>query len=191
MLDKNVPYAGFYMHRKVGAPIQGSPLPDGFRFSLYGSGDESAWARIETSVLEFGSEFAALMYFNEKFMPYEQELSRRCLFIETDSGCKVATASAWWEFVEGRRRPWLQWVGVDPAYQGRGLGKALISRAVELLIGLEGDVDFFLHTQTWSYKAVGIYRGHGFLPTDEKALYRRRKDNYRRAMRILERLERR
>ncbi|GIN88828.1 hypothetical protein J6TS2_52140 [Heyndrickxia sporothermodurans] len=27
---------------------------------------------------------------------------------------------------------------------------------------LEGDKDIFLHTQTWSYKAIGIYLKAGF-----------------------------
>ena len=185
MLDKSVPYAGFYMHRKAGAPIPASPLPDGFRFVFYSDGDEASWARIETAVLEFYSEFDALMHFKERFLPYADELRRRCLFIEDENGAKVATATVWWSLVRGRRLPWLNWVGVDPRFQGLGLGKALISRAVALMAELEGDVDFYLHTQTWSHKAVGIYMAHGFLPTDERALYRERKDNYKKAMRIL------
>ena len=190
MLDKTVPYAGFYMRRKKGTPMPVSSLPDGFRFESYHSGDEISWSRIETSVLEFDSEFAALLYFKEKFMPYVSELYRRCIFIETENGEKIATATAWWENVEGRRRPWLQWVGVDPRYQGQGLGKALIFNALARMAELDGDEDFYLHTQTWSYKAIGIYKTCGFEPTDEKALYRERKNNYKKAMRILARLSR-
>ena len=191
MLDKKVPYAGFYMYRIAGAPIPASPLPDGFRFVLYNDGDEAGWARIEAAVLEFDSEFEALMYFNKKFMPFPDDLRRRCIFIANGDGELVATATVWWSLVEGRRLPWLNWVGVVPWFQGVGLGKALVSRAVSLMAELEGDVDFYLHTQTWSYRAVSIYRAHGFLPTDDKVLYRERKDNYKRAMRILGRLERR
>lgn len=190
MLDKSVPYAGIFMRREAGAPIEAYPLPDGYRFSLYNEGDETSWARIETSVLEFDSEFAALLHFNKEFMPFTGELRRRCLFIEEEKGGKIATATSWWDDVEGQRRPWLKWVGVDPRYQGAGLGKALISKAIELMASLEGDADFYLHTQTWSYKAISIYRTYGFLPTDEKALYKDRENNYRKAMRILRRLRR-
>ena len=188
MLDKSVPYAGLYMCRKTGTPIPGSPLPDGYRFELYNPGDEESWAGIESSVLEFDSEFAALLYFNGKFMPYPEDLKRRCLFIEKDDGEKIATATVWWDYIEGQRRPWLQWVGVDPRYQGTGLGKALVSKALTQMVELEGDVDFYLHTQTWSYKAVGIYKAHGFQPTDNKVLYKKRRDNYKKAMRILKRI---
>ena len=191
MLDKSVPYAGLYMHRKAGLPIPEFSLPEGYRFSFFSDGDEAGWARIEASVLEFDSRFAALLHFKEKFMPFADELYRRCVFIETMHGEKIATATAWWTWVEGSRRPWLYWVGADPRYQRLGLGKALVSKALSVMAELEGDVDFYLHTQTWSYKAIGIYKAHGFQPTDEKALYKERRDNYKRAMRILKRLERR
>ena len=190
MLDKSVPHAQFYMRREAGPPPANFPLPDGFKFSFYEDGDERSWARIETSVLEFESEFAALMHFKEKFIPYPDELCRRCLFIKNGDGNKIATATAWWSVIEDLRRPWLQWVGVDPEYQGLGLGKALISRATELLMELEGSGPLFLKTQTWSYKAVGIYRACGFEPTDEKLLYRGKKDSYNKAMRILRKIAR-
>ena len=186
MLDKSIPYAGFFMHRPAGAPISSFPLPDGFQFVFYSAGDEMEWARIEASVLEFEGEFAALMHFNEKFMPFIDELERRCLFIKNDAGDKIATIMAWWAEIEGQRRPWLHWAGVDPRYQGLGLGKALISKVMELFIELEGDVDVFLKTQTWSYKAVDIYMKNGFRPTAEKALYKKRKHNYKKAMKILQ-----
>ena len=188
MLDKSVRYAGIYFKRAAGTPVLVRPLPDGFRFALYNVGDETRWARIETAVLEFDSEFEALLFFNKKFIPHADELRRRCIFIENEAGEKIATATAWWDDLSGRRSPWLQWVGVDPRYQGLGLGKSLISRAIELLTELEGDVCFYLHTQTWSYKAIGIYKANGFEPTDEKALYVDRKDNYKKALRILARV---
>ena len=187
MLDKSVPYAGFCMRRRAGAPIPENPLPDGFSFSFFRNNDEMTWAGIETSVLEFDGEFAALLYFKEKFIPFIDDLHSRCIFIENENGEKIATATAWWQFVDGQRRPWLHWVAVAPKYQGLGLGKALVSRATKLLMELEGDVDFYLHTQTWSYKAVNIYIAHGYEPTAEKALYKDNRNNYKKAMRILKR----
>lgn len=190
MLDKSVPYAGLYMHRAPGTPLSSFPLPDGYRFAFFSDGSEADWARIETSVLEFSSEFAALMHFTEKFMPYPDELRRRCLFVENSDGRKIATSTAWWSDVQGQRRPWLHWVACDPAYQGLGLGKAIVSRITELMLELDGDADFYLHTQTWSYKAISIYTLNGFQPLYEKALYTEEGDNYRKALRILRRLER-
>jgi len=191
MLDKSLPYYKVYMVRKAGTPIPDYPLPEGFKFVFYKDGDELDWARIETSVDEFDSEFAALLRFTDEFMSNPKELSRRCLFIETDEGKKVATANAWWSHVEDERRAWLHWVSVANDYQGLGLGKAIVSRVTQLLLEIEGDVDFYLSTQTWSYKAIDIYKQFGYQPTDEKILYgRKRKHDYKRAMKILEKKER-
>jgi GNAT superfamily N-acetyltransferase len=191
MLDKSVPYAGLFMRRPAGAGLSPSPLPDGFAFSFFEDGDESDWARIETSVLEFDSEFAALLHFKKHYMPHADDLRRRCLFVSNADGSKVATSMAWWHYVAGRRRPWVHWVAVEPRFQGLGIGKAIVSRATQLLVELEGDVDFFLKTQTWSHRAVRVYMANGYEPTDEKLLYKAskdRKNNYRRAMRILGRI---
>ena len=192
MLDKSLPYYKLYMIRKAGTPVPAFPLPEGFRFALYKDGDEVDWARIEASVGEFESEFAALLRFKEDFIPKKDELYRRCLFIETNDGKKVATANAWWSYVENERHAWLHWVSVAPDYQGLGLGKAVTSRVTQLLLEIEGDVDFYLSTQTWSHKAINIYKQFGYEPADDKILYgKKRKHDYRKAMKILKKLEQR
>jgi len=179
------------MRRKAGTPIPEFPLPEGFKYTLYKDGDEADWAKLEYSVEEFDSEFAALLRFKEEFMQNVDELYRRCLFIENENGEKVATANAWWTFIEDERRAWLHWVSVAPGYQGLGLGKAITSRVTQLLLELEGDVDFYLSTQTWSYKAINIYKICGYEATDDKTLYgRKHKNHYKKAMKILEKLER-
>ena len=188
MLDKSVPYAGLFMRRAAGPPSVYFPLPDGFEFSFFRDGDEVSWAKIEASALEFDSESEALIYYKEKFIPFAEQLYTRCLFIEHE-GKKIATATAWHNEINGERRAWLHWVAVMSEYQGLGLGKALVSRVTELMRELDGDVDFYLRTQTWSYTAINIYKTHGFEPTDEKALYIDRNDNYKKALRILGRIE--
>jgi len=189
MLDKSVPYAGLFMRRTPGASIPAFTLPEGYKFAFFKAGDEVEWARIEAAVLEFKGEFDALMHFKQNFMPFSHQLRRRCLFIEDGTGRKVATSTAWWAHVDGERYPWLQWVGVCPEHQGKGLGKAIIAEATGLMKAIEGDVPMYLKTQTWSYKAIGIYLACGYEPTDEKALYRERKNNYKKAMKILAKIK--
>ena len=190
MIDKSVPFAKLFMCRKAGTPIPVFPLPEGFKYVFYRDGDEMDWAKIETSVDEFDSEFSALLHFKDYFLPNAEELYRRCLFIENEHGDKVATANAWWSYIENQRRPWLHWVSVDARYLGLGLGKAVISRVTELLRELEGDTDFYLSTQTWSYKAINIYKKLGYEPTDEKILYGREyRNHYKKAIKVLEKLQ--
>ena len=189
MLDKSVPFSKIKMVRRAGTPIPYFPLPEGYKYVFFEDGNEEDWARIETSVDEFDSEFAALLFFKEEFIPYKDELYRRCLFIENAEGKKVATSTAWWSFVEDERRAWLHWVSVEAGYQGLGLGKAIVSKVTELLEEIEGDVDFYLSTQTWSYKAIDIYKKCGYIPTNEKALYPGKiKRDYKKSIKILEKL---
>jgi len=187
MLDKSIPYAGVEMVRRAGTTVPDYPLPEGFKFVFYKDGDEKDWARIETSVDEFDSEFAALLRFKKEF-PETKELYRRCLFIETEDGKKIATATAWWSHVENKRYAWLHWVSVEDGYQGLGLGKALTSRVTQLLLEIEGDVDMYLSTQTWSYKAINIYKQFGWELTDE-LLSDVKKREHKKAVKILNKLE--
>ena len=182
----SVPYYDILMHRKAGAPIPDAALPEGFRFVFYKPGDEKAWALIETSVLEFPDDLDALLYLQNDLMRHPGELERRCLFIENEKGEKVGTATAWWSYTGTRRDPWIHWVAVIPQYQGKGLGNAVMSRILHLMSEIEGDRDFYLHTQTWSHRAVRIYRKMGFSFTEEKGLGGYSNENYEKAMALLQ-----
>ena len=188
MLDKSVVYYDVIMHREKGAAIPEAKLPEGFSFSFFSPGDEKAWARIETSVLEFPGEIEALLHFQKYYLPYAPELERRCLFVQTKEGEKIATSTAWWNYTGVRRDPWLHWVAVKPEYQGLGLGKAIISKAVGLMAEIEGDRDFYLHTQTWSHKAIKIYEKVGFSITAEKNLNGYSNENHEKALEVLGRI---
>jgi len=167
MLDKSVSYVSILMRRDQGTPAPDFSLPEGYKFVYYAPGDEKDWARIETSVLEFECEMDALLYFQRDFMPWGTEVPLRCMFVETDAGEKIATASAWWGYTGVRRDPMLHWVAVKPAHQGRGIGKAIIARVIRRMLEIEGDRVFYLHTQTWSHTAVRLYLQSGFYITDE------------------------
>ena len=176
------------MRRNPGTPPPDFALPPGFRFAYYAPGDEKEWARIETSVLEFECEMDALLYFQKEFLPYGREVPIRCMFVETDGGEKIATASAWWGYTGARRDPMMHWVAVKPDWQGKGIGKAIIARIIRRMIEIEGDRVFYLHTQTWSYKAVRLYRQSGFYITDEPGVQGNANDRFAEALAILSRV---
>ena len=183
MLDKSVPHVSFLMRRPKGSPVPEYKLPAGYKFALYKPGDEGAWAAVETSVLEFESEAEALEYFNREFAPHLEALKQRCLFVE-HNGEKVATCTAWWCCPE-RCLPRLHWVAAKPDYQGLGLGKAIVSECTRRMISLDGDVDFFLSTQTGSHRAVKIYAKFGYAVTGEKKICRDKNENHEQALAVL------
>ena len=110
---------------------------------------------------------------------------RRRLFIQNPAGEKIATATIWWEYSGKRRDPWVSYVAVKPDYQGLGLSKALLSRLLELSAEIEGDRKVYLHTQTWSHRAVKLYEKFGFYITKEPNLFKYANNQYEEATALL------
>src|SRR5699024_5726009 len=111
------------------------PLPKNYHITFFQAGDESHWARIENQVGEFPDEKSALQRFEKEFGPYQNEITKRCLFIETANGQKIGTSTAWYghlnedEDIMGR----IHWVGILPEHQGKKLAKPLLSYALKVL----------------------------------------------------------
>lgn len=168
MLNKTIPYAEIWMYRLRELPITNYTLPEDYSFEFYQEGDEIEWAAIETAVSEFEDVAQALDYFRIKFAPYSNELKQRMLFVTNSSGEKIGTCSAWWkELPNGNRYPLIHWLAVKPDYQGKGIAKALMNRTINLLQNLETTSSIYLHTQTWSYVAIGLYQKLGFDISDK------------------------
>ena len=165
MLDKSLEYFDFIMKmpyeriQKMPAP----QLPAGYTFAFYQDGNEQDWARLEANVNEFATEEKALEYFNREYRdPFREKLYDRCVFVKNPTGRIVATTTAWFMPSSLGNRGWLQWISTDPAEQGKGLGKAVIIKAMELFPIYEPNSDIYLHTQTWSHKAIYLYHKLGF-----------------------------
>lgn len=177
MLDKSVPYFNIIMHRSSGMSLPTATLPTGYRFTAFIEGDELIWSEIETMVGEFDTITDALEYFEQEYMErHLDEVKRRTLFIQSPDGRKVATVTTWWDKRGLDRVASLHWVALKPEFQGRGIGKALIFEGVKRILELEGDVDIYLHTQTWSYRAIGIYLQAGFRFVTKGAINRHSND---------------
>src|SRR5699024_8980243 len=125
--------------------------------SFFQAGDQINWARIETQAGEFQNEKSALEHFKKEFGPYQYELKKRCLFIETNDGEKIGTTTAWFgqlkedENIYGR----IHWVGIVPDHQGKKLAKPLLSHALKVLAQFHDKA--YLTSQTTSYQAVNMY----------------------------------
>lgn len=164
MLDKNIDFKNIIMRidaNKVSA-ISKQTLPDGYSFRFFKQGDESHWARIEKSVLEFNSENEAKEYFINSYLPYRQDLRKRCLFVINPDGLPIATTNAWYANSELGYQASMHWVAVCPEYQGLGIGKAIVQQALCIFSELEQNKPVWLHTQTWSHLAVMLYNKIGF-----------------------------
>ncbi|HHW31843.1 MAG TPA: GNAT family N-acetyltransferase [Clostridiaceae bacterium] len=163
MLDKSIPLKKVIMRLEAKNNTCNVPsLPVGFKYRFFENGDEYHWARIETSVLEFHHEDAAVEYFSKEFLPYPSEIKRRCVFIVSPDGLPIATTTAWFRNVGNERYGQLHWVAVCPEYQGMGLGKAVVQKVLTVFQELEPGRDIWLGTQTWSHVAIRMYYKLGF-----------------------------
>jgi ribosomal protein S18 acetylase RimI-like enzyme len=162
MLDKSIPYYNVIMKRVKEKPFAICGLPDSFSFSGYKKGDEKYWAVIEHSVGEFATIKEGLHFFKKNYLPFESETVKRVFFLNTADHKKIGTITAWWNETPKLRICSIHWVAIKPEYQSKGLGRPLINYGVQKLLELEGNTDIYLHTQTWSYKAIALYIKEGF-----------------------------
>lgn len=168
--DERIKYYELMLERKTLEDIPYFPLPDGYKFVLYKSGDRDAWIDIEKSAKEFKTYEDGLKSWNEYFGGKDDELVQRMVFIETDGGEKVATATAYYD-IHGRDKSgagWLHWVSVRRDFQGKGLSKPLISHTLEVMRTL-GYSHAKIPTQTTSWVACKVYLDFGFTPIPQNA----------------------
>ncbi len=145
-------------------------LPENYRSRHFNRGDESIWAEVEKEAGEFASVQSGIEQLQKEFGPFMGEFEKRCFFIENNEGKAIGTATAWYSSVlddynkDFQDMSWgrLHWVGIREDYQGKKLGKPLVSIAIKRLTQLHKKV--YLTTQTTSIKAVNMYLDFGFVP---------------------------
>ncbi len=136
---------------------------EGFHIRRGVPGDEDNWVRIEVAAGEFRDEAAARTRLASNFHGgFNADMKDTVYFVETADGLAVGTATASSDTFEGEQRAQVSWVGMDPAYQGRGLSKPLLSAVMQRLVGTFPTA--FLVTQTVSFPAIGLYLKFGFEP---------------------------
>ncbi|NBK98781.1 MAG: GNAT family N-acetyltransferase [Erysipelotrichia bacterium] len=171
-MNKNLAYHEIIMRCPMIYQIHVNDLPSGYRFKAYTLGDEKHWAALEYEVNEFSSKADALAYFERVFAPHQEQLKKRMFFILDAQGNYVATASAWFKDDEKRHYALLHWVSVSPTQQGKGLGKIIVSYALSHFAKVDpNEKEIFLHTQTWSYKAIALYYQLGFRITQTPLIH--------------------
>lgn len=138
-------------------------LPVGYHFEFYQDGDRDIWIEIEKSAKEFSSYDEGLAAWNRYYAGRENELLDRMVFVVSEQGEKVATATAFYD-INGKDKSgagWLHWVAVKRAYQGKGLSKPLVTYVLNVMKAL-GYTYAKIPTQTNTWLAVKVYLDLGF-----------------------------
>ena len=136
-------------------------LPEGYQFRPFRDGDMSTWIAIQDAAgtYELGPITEAL--FHEFHRGRADLLPGRCWFVVDPGGNDVGSITAWWRRrIESRGH--IQWVAVLPEHQGRGIGKAMMTRALHRLA--EEYESASLTTDTGRIPAIKVYLDFGFVP---------------------------
>ncbi len=183
MLDKSIPYRDIIMRADGVSPGFSLKLPENIQIKTYDTGDEKEWAAIETSVGEFDCLLRAEERFAKDFLCVPSEARRRCFFALSPQGVYAGTCSAWFDKTGENETGLLHWFAVRPEYQGMGVGTALLKRVMQFFVE-EDTFPVFLHTQTWSHKAIRLYMKAGFYMLKDAA-FQRNENDFEQAVSIL------
>ena len=175
-IDRSLPYVAVVMEKPDMSVYPHLTLREGYRFVRFAPEHERAWAELQYSITHTDSLEQGLQIFRTEFLgtddedtpaercPRYRDVCERMVFVEDPDGHLVGTAALWTGDTFGRIRSRVHWVAVDAKHQGKGIAGAMMTRLCELHHALGCSDVPYLTTQTWSYRAVGLYRKFGFLP---------------------------
>lgn len=185
MLDRTIPFFNVIMRCDEWKP-QEITLPDGYAFASYQDGYEDAWAKLEYEIGDFDCIEQAKQYFTEQYLSDKAELMKRGVFL-TDPDKNVVGSCIAWKDARGQETvASLHWLVVSPSHQGKGLGRALCMKTMQVF-WKNGAFPVYIHTQPWSWKAILLYVSLGFClqKSDSFSHY---ENQYERAMETLKKV---
>jgi GNAT superfamily N-acetyltransferase len=150
------------MVRETCEPFPVFPVPKGHTIAWYQTGNEAWWYEIQRRA----DHLTAITpdTFDRYFGEAPQELPRRQCYLLDASGAPIGTATAWFDNnYHGRVWGRPHWVAILPTWQGRGLGKALLSAVCRRLHELHPERSF-LRTASQRLAAIHLYMKFGFQP---------------------------
>lgn len=164
-MDRSIEHIELVMYRPNLLDVPVASLPLGYSLRSFQDGDREHWAGIEMSAGEFTTMERAREIFDRDFGGHLDEAKRRMLFLEADDVGPIGTTSAWWGEFRGETIGMIHWVAIKEEFHGRGLSKPLLAAALSLMARFHSSAH--LHTQTHSWRAIGLYEKFGFLRVDE------------------------
>lgn len=143
-----------------------SGLPAGFSVRSLRTGEYEAWRDLHIAEPEKRDAYVELLdgFFRDVYASKGDLFFRQCRIICDDAGKIVGTCLIWKAYESFNT---LHWLKVLPAYEGRGLGRALLTRVLSELGADEYPV--YLHTHATCDRAIKLYTDFGFrLLTDAR-----------------------
>lgn len=161
MLDRTIPFYNTIL--RCDRYLTTTPiLHNGYEFRMYENGDERKWAQLEYEIGDFDSVDEAEQYFISTYcLKKVLDITERCVFVVNEKNEIVGSCIAWKELRNDTLVASLHWLVVSPQYQGKGIGKALCQKVMQIFV-VNDKFPVYIHTQPWSYKAIILYVRQGF-----------------------------
>lgn len=152
--DKNL----FMMCRSLNAQAL-SELSREFHVRSCRPEELDVWLAMPFDDPEQAAEYRPFMtrFFDRVYGQQTDLFFERCQFVCDKADRPIATAFVWKIYGAVNTFHWLKTL---PEYEGRGIGRAIVSHVMKPLG--EHDYPVFLHTQPGSYRAIKLYSDFGF-----------------------------
>lgn len=151
---------------KEGLGFEKKDLPDGYSFEFYKNGMKDIWIDINLASDHILDREKGETEFAKDFLQDEKFLKENMIFVKDPKGKYVGTGSIWYGdyFEDSDINYRVHWVAVDKENDGKGIGKAIVSKLLEIFEEKKLGDKIYLSTQTCSYVAIKIYEKFGFKP---------------------------
>ena len=149
---EKIPEGNLFMWCRTPAADAFAPLPDGFVYRSFSPALLEDWIFLQMCGSAEEREYL-LDYYHRIYEPFADRFRERWHLLY-DGETPVASCTLW-EAYPGYET--IHWLKVHPLYEGRGLGRAILTKTLEKHSG-----EVFLHTQPASFRAIKLYTDFGF-----------------------------
>jgi ribosomal protein S18 acetylase RimI-like enzyme len=134
-------------------------LPASYSIRNCRSNELDIWKTMPFDDADLAKEYEGLMsdYFTTTYRGQEELFFVKTLFVCDRQNKPIATCLIWKAYNEFNT---IQWFKVLKEYEGQGIGRALLSIAMQQLEPC--DYPVYLHTQPSSFRAIKLYSDFGF-----------------------------
>lgn len=159
MKEEEIPDKNIFMMCEVLNREALAEMPAGFSVRNCRPDELGVWKAMPFASAEQAAEYDGFMtdFFKTVYGGREAEFFAKTLFVCDARGRPVATCLLWRAYDEFNT---IHWFKVLPEYEGRGIGRALLSIIMRDL--KVADYPVYLHTQPGSFRAIKLYSDFGF-----------------------------
>lgn len=159
MKEEEIPDKNIFMMCAALNPNAPAKMPDGFSVRSCRRDELGVWKAFPFDTPEQAAEYAAYMteFFKTVYGGREEVFFAGTLFVCDAQDKPGATCLLWKAYGEFNT---IHWFKTLPEYEGRGIGRALLSVIMRDL--KDADFPVYLHTQPGSFRAIGLYSDFGF-----------------------------